>query len=98
MALPPELPVLPILELLACRVVTVPFDGSVVVEGTVYPTTASSPDVLVCGILATRLKKQRFRIRTSKSTNLAKALDCDQLTTQLSLVVCEELRPFLATD
>ena len=60
MALPPELPALPILELLAGRVVIVPFDGSAVVEGTVCPTTASSTDAVVYDILAARLKKQRF--------------------------------------
>ena len=78
MALPPELPASPILELLAGRVVTVPFDGSTVVEGTVCPTTASSPDAVVCGTLAVGLEKQKFQVKTSKSTNLSKVLDCDQ--------------------
>ena len=78
MALPPELPASPILELLAGRVVTVPFDGSIVVEGTVCPTTASSPDAVVCGTLAVGLEKQKFQVKTSKSTNLSKVLDCDQ--------------------
>ena len=59
MALPPELPASPILELLAGRVVTAPFDGSTVVEGTVCPTTASSPDAEVRGILAAGLKKSK---------------------------------------
>ena len=88
MALPPEHLASPILELLAGRVVIVPFDRSAVVEGTVCPTTVPSPDAVVRGILAAGLKKQRFQIRMSKST---KALDCNQLTTHLSLVVCEEL-------
>ena len=98
MALPPKSPASCTLELLAGRVVTVPFDGSTMVEGMVCPTTVSSPGAEVHGTLAAELKKQRFQIRTSKSINLTKALDCDQLTTHLSLVVCEELRPFLATD
>ena len=72
MALPPELPASPILELLAGRVVTVPFDGSAVVEGTVCPTAATSPDAIVRGILTTGFEKQKFQIKTSKSTNLAK--------------------------
>ena len=54
------------LELLAGRVVPVPFDGSVVVEGTVCPTTASSPDVEVHGTLAAELKKKKLM---SKSAN-----------------------------
>ena len=58
MALPPGHPASPILELLAGRVVTVPFDGSAMVEGTVCPTTASSPDAEVRGILAAGLKKK----------------------------------------
>ena len=78
MALPPEHPASPILELLAGRVVTAPFDGSTVVEGTVCPTTASSPDAVVCGTLAVGLEKQKFQVKTSKSTNLSKVLDCDQ--------------------
>ena len=65
-------------ELLAGRVAPVPFDGSAVVEGTVCPTTASSLDVVVRGILATGLEKQRFQIRTNKLINLAKVLDCNQ--------------------
>ena len=60
MALPPEHLASPILELLAGRVVTVPFDGSAVMEGMVSPTTASSPDVVVRGILAAGLEKQKF--------------------------------------
>ena len=45
-------------ELLAGRVVLVPFDGSAMVEGTVCPTTASFPDAEVRGILADGLKKK----------------------------------------
>ena len=52
------LPALSTLELLAGRVVPVPFDESTVVEGTVCPTTASSPDAEVRGILAAGLKKK----------------------------------------
>ena len=46
-------------ELLAGRVAPVPFDGSAVVEGTVRPTTTSSPDADVRGILATGLDKAK---------------------------------------
>ena len=55
------------LELLAGKVVPVPFDGSTVVEGTVRPTTASSPDAEVRGILAAGLEKAKIQIKTSKS-------------------------------
>ena len=55
------------LELLTGRVVPVPFDGSTVVEGTVCPTSASSPDTEVRGILAAGLEKAKIPIETSKS-------------------------------
>ena len=58
--------VLSTLELLASRVVPVPFDGSTVVEGTVCPTTASSPDAEVRGILAAGLEKAKIQVKTSK--------------------------------
>jgi hypothetical protein len=77
-ALPPVFPASLALELLVGRVVPVPFDGSAVVEGADFPTTASSLDVVVHGILAAGLEKQRFQIRTNKSINLAKVLDCNQ--------------------
>jgi len=77
-ALPPVFPASLVLELLAAQVILVPFDRSVVVEGTVCPTTASSPDAVVYGTLAAGLEKQRFQIRTNKSINLAKVLDCNQ--------------------
>ena len=54
------------LELLVGRVVPVPFDGSAVVEGTVRPTTVSSPDDEVHGILAAGLEKAKIQIKTSK--------------------------------
>ena len=60
MAWPLVFPASPILELLADRVVTAPFDGSAVMEGTVCPTTASSPDAVVRGTLAAGLVKQKF--------------------------------------
>ena len=82
-------PALSTLELLAGRVVPVPFDGSAMVEGTVRPTTASSPDAEVHGTLAAGLEKAKIQIKTSKSK--MKVLDCNQLVTYLSLVVCEEL-------
>ena len=47
------------LELLAGRVVPVPFDGSAMVEGTVYPTIESSPDAEVRGILAAGIEKSK---------------------------------------
>ena len=75
MALPPELPASHILELLAGRVVTLPFDGSTVVEGTVRPTTASSPDAVVCGTLATGLEKQKLQNQTKQINKLGKVLD-----------------------
>ena len=46
-------------ELLAGRVVSVPFDGPAVVEGTVLPTTASSQDVVVLGTLAAGLEEAK---------------------------------------
>ena len=59
MALPPEHLASPILELLAGRVVIVPFDGSAVVEGTICPTTALSPDAEVRGILVAGLEQRK---------------------------------------
>ena len=84
------------LELLAGRVVPVTFDGSAVVEGTVRPTTASSPDAVVCGILSARLEEAKdLHMYINK---LGKLLDCNQLTTYLLLVACEELLRLLTTD
>jgi len=54
-------------ELLAVRVTLVPFDGSTMVEATNCPTTVSSPDADVCGILATGLEKAKHKIRKSKT-------------------------------
>ena len=67
MALPLVFPASCTLELLAGRVVTIPFDGSAVVEGTVRPITASPPNAEVCGILAAGLEKAKTQIKTSKS-------------------------------
>jgi len=64
------------LELLAGRLVPVPFDGSAVVEGTVCPTTASSPDVVVRGTLAAGLEKEM--VLNKQIDKLCKVLDCDQ--------------------
>jgi len=44
-------------KLLAERVVPVPLDGSTMVEGTVCPTTVSSLDADIRGILATELER-----------------------------------------
>ena len=54
------------LELLTGRVVSVPFDGSTMVEGTVCPTTTTSPDAEVRGIFAAGLEKAKIQIKTSK--------------------------------
>ena len=59
MACLPASPTLSTLELLARRVVSVLFDGSTVVEGTVRPTIASSPDAEVRGTLAAGLSKAK---------------------------------------
>ena len=83
------------LELLAGRVVPVPFDGSTVVEGTFCPTTASSPDAEVRGILAAGLKKAKIK---SKPVNRRRKYFANKLATYLLLVVCEELRHFLTAD
>ena len=60
---PPVFPASLALELLAGRVVPVPFDDSTVVEGTVFPTTVSSPDDVVRGILAAGLEKAKIKSR-----------------------------------
>ena len=46
------------LELLTGQVVPVLFDGSTVVEGTIRPTTASSPDAEVHDTLVAGLRKK----------------------------------------
>ena len=92
----PASPVLSIVELLAGRVVPVPFDRSTMVEGTVWPTTASSPDADVRGILAAGLGKAKIQVKTSESK--IEVLDCNQLATYLLLVVCEELLHFLTVE
>ena len=60
----PALTVLSTSELLTEGVAPIPFDWSTVVEGTVCPTTVSSPDDTIRGILATGLKN-----RNTKSVN-----------------------------
>ena len=57
----PTSPALFTSELLAERVVPVPFDESTMVEGTDCPTTVSSPDDDVCGILAAGLEKAKHK-------------------------------------
>ena len=57
------------LELLAGRVAPVPFDGSAVVEGTVRPTTTSSPDAEVRGILAAGLEKSKISNQNQQLKN-----------------------------
>ena len=66
MACLPASPALSTLELLASRVVPVPFDGSAVVDGTVCPTTASSPDAEVRGILAAGLEKAKIQVKNQQ--------------------------------
>ena len=62
----PVSPTLSTLELLARRVVSVLFDGSVVVEGTVRPTIASSLDAEVRGILAAGLEKAKIQVKNQQ--------------------------------
>ena len=83
MTWPPELPASPILELLAGRVVTVPFDGSTVVEGTVCPTTASSSDAVVCGTLAAGLEAEK-----DSNTQIDKSLANYSIATNKLLTYC----------
>ena len=54
----PASPSLSTMELLAEKVVLVPFDESTMVEGTVRPTTASSLDDETRGTLVDALKKK----------------------------------------
>jgi len=70
----PASPALSTLELLARRVVPIPFDVSTVVEGTVCPTTASSPDAEVRSTLAAGLKKEK--LKSEPATQNQKVLDC----------------------
>ena len=62
-------------ELLAGRVVSVPFDGPAVVEGRVLPTTASSQDAVVLGTLATGLEEAEDLLM--HIDKLGKVLDCN---------------------
>ena len=74
-ALLPVSPALSTVELLAGRVVSVLFDGSAVAEGTVRPTTASSPDAVVRGTLAAGLEEAKdLHLHIDK---LRKVLDCN---------------------
>ena len=75
MALPPVSPASCTLELLAGRVIPVPLDGSTVVEGTVCPTTTSSPDAVIRGTLAAGLEKQKLQNQTKQINKLGKVLD-----------------------
>ena len=60
---PPVFPASLALELLTGRVVPVPFDEPTMVEGAVFPTTVSSPEDVVRGILAAGLEKARTKSR-----------------------------------
>ena len=65
-ALLPVSSALSTVELLAGRVVPIPFDGSAMVEWTVRPTIASSPDAEVRGILATGLEKAKIQVKNQQ--------------------------------
>ena len=93
----PASPAISTLELLAGRVVPVPFDGSTVVEVTVCPTTASSPDAVVHGILATRLDQAKIQRKNQQLENEKYSI-ANSLATYLLLVVCEELLRFLTVE
>ena len=69
-ALSPVFPASLTLELLAGRVVPVPFDRSAAVEGTVCPTTASSLDAVVRSILAIRFKKKKVQNKNKQIDEL----------------------------
>ena len=83
-------------ELLAERVVPVPFDGSTMVEGTDCPTIVSSADDAVRGNFVAGLEK----LKTNQNLLIdnKKYSFAEQLATYLSLAVWEELRCFSATD
>ena len=68
MASLPASTVLSASELLAEGVAPIPLDGSTVIDGTVCPTAASSPDAKVRGILAAGLRKAKTQIKICKST------------------------------
>ena len=84
-------------ELLAEGVAPVPLDRSTVVEGTVCPTIASSPDAEVRGILAAGFEKAKTQIKACKSTTRKYSI-ATELPIYLSLGGWEELLRFLATD
>jgi len=93
----PALPTSSTLELLAGRVVPVPFDGSTMVKGMVCPTTASSPDAEICGILAAGLEKRKKSNQNQQLENEKYSI-ANSLATYLLLVVCEELLRFLTVE
>ena len=68
----PAFPALSTLELLAGRLVPVPFDGSAVVDGTVRPTTASSLDAEVRGISVAGLEKAKKKSSGKQATRQRK--------------------------
>jgi len=71
----PASPTLSTLELLTGRVVPVPFNGSTVVEGTVCPTTVSSPDADVHGSLVAGLEKKQ-KHKSKLASRQLEVLDC----------------------
>ena len=56
-------------------VVPVPFDESIMVEGTFDPTPASSPDAEVRNTLPAGIKKEKYP-KQSNSMKLKKVLNC----------------------
>ena len=84
-------------ELLAERVVLVPFDGSTMVEGTDCSTIASSLDDAVHGNFFAGLEKSKIKNQTLLIDTNKYSFE-EQLATYLSIAVWEELVCFLATD
>jgi len=70
----PASPVLFTSELLTERVVPDPFDESTMVEGMDCPTTVSSLDADVCGILAAGLEQAKHKSKLANRQQ--KVLDC----------------------
>ena len=68
----PTSTVLSTLELLAEGVAPITLDGSTVVEGTVCPTTISSPDDTIRGILVAGLKNQNTKLVNRQWMSLIK--------------------------
>ena len=68
------------------------------VEGTICPTTTSSPDAVVRGTLAAGFNKQKVSGQNKQVDKIIKLLDYNQEATYLLLVACEELLRFLTVE